>query len=93
MPNAARLLCPSPFASDRGALIGRHPSNLTPADFLEAGAPLLPVMMAIRARCLECCGGEPAEVRRCTAIRCPLWPMRMGGYPAKLRAAANGSRR
>ena len=33
---------------------------------------------AIRAKCLDCCCGQSAEVRECTARECPLWPFRMG---------------
>lgn len=32
---------------------------------------------AIRLHCLECCGWNNAEVRRCTAKKCWLWPYRM----------------
>ena len=33
---------------------------------------------AIRLRCLDCCGNQQGEVKRCTAYLCPLWPFRMG---------------
>lgn len=33
---------------------------------------------AIRLKCLDCCGGQSAEVRRCPAQDCPLWRYRMG---------------
>ena len=33
---------------------------------------------AIRLKCLDCCCGNSAEVRRCPAIKCPLWRYRMG---------------
>lgn len=33
---------------------------------------------AIRAKCLECCCGNSAEVRRCQIADCALWPWRMG---------------
>lgn len=33
---------------------------------------------AIRAKCLDCCGGQSAEVRKCPAQDCPLWLYRMG---------------
>lgn len=35
-------------------------------------------MTAIRNHCLECCGWQSAEVRRCTAPKCWLYPYRMG---------------
>ena len=33
---------------------------------------------AIRAKCLDCCCGNSAEVRKCTITTCPLWIYRMG---------------
>lgn len=33
---------------------------------------------AIRLKCLDCCCGNSAEVRRCPVTKCPLWRYRMG---------------
>jgi hypothetical protein len=33
---------------------------------------------AIRLKCLDCCCGQAAEVRKCPAESCPLWRFRMG---------------
>lgn len=33
---------------------------------------------AIRLKCLDCCAGNSAEVRRCPSMNCPLWRYRMG---------------
>ncbi len=33
---------------------------------------------AIRLKCLDCCCGQSAEVRRCPSTNCPLWIYRMG---------------
>ena len=33
---------------------------------------------AIRLKCLDCCAGQSAEVRKCPAENCPLWRYRMG---------------
>ena len=33
---------------------------------------------AIRAKCIDCCGGQPYEVKKCTVTSCPLWNYRMG---------------
>lgn len=38
---------------------------------------------AIRAYCVQCQGGEVAEVRRCPALTCPLHPFRMGKDPLR----------
>lgn len=36
---------------------------------------------AIRAKCLDCCCGNAAEVRRCPTEKCPLWEFRFGKNP------------
>ena len=36
---------------------------------------------AIRAKCLDCCGGQAIEVRNCSIKKCPLYPYRMGHRP------------
>jgi len=41
---------------------------------------LVPVR-AIRAKCLDCCGGQQREVRLCTATQCALWAYRPGTAP------------
>lgn len=41
---------------------------------------ILTPVKAIRAYCIECMGGDKAEVRRCNLI-CPLWPYRLGKNP------------
>ena len=33
---------------------------------------------AIRLKCLDCCAGQAAEVRKCPVTNCPLWRFRMG---------------
>jgi len=38
----------------------------------------LSAIQAIRRQCLECMGFQQAEVPRCTAPNCPLFPFRMG---------------
>ena len=36
---------------------------------------------AIRAKCIDCCAGQPKEVRLCACEKCPLYPYRMGHRP------------
>ena len=38
-------------------------------------------LKAIRAKCLECSGGSPKEVRFCPAEDCSLFPFRLGKNP------------
>jgi hypothetical protein len=35
-------------------------------------------LKAIRAKCLDCSGGQVKEVRQCPITSCPLYPFRMG---------------
>ncbi|TYO91461.1 hypothetical protein [Oceanicella actignis] len=81
------LLQSSPFDSDGGNLIGRDPRHVTAEEWEASGLPLLIGMRAIRAKCLDCCSGSAAEVRKCTSVRCPLWPLRMGAQPKGMAAA------
>lgn len=73
------LLEPSPYEIDRGELIGRDPRKLTGQDFEAAGVEVLIPKQAIRQFCLNCCAGQEAEVRKCIAVHCPLWALRMNG--------------
>lgn len=38
---------------------------------------------SIRAFCVQCMAYDYAEVAKCTAPKCPLFPYRMGKRPAK----------
>lgn len=44
------------------------------------------ILKAIRAKCIDCSGGEHAEVRNCTIVLCDLHPYRMGTDPAPARS-------
>jgi hypothetical protein len=81
-PHARRdtYLEPSPVTADAGLQVGKLPGSI-PLEHLRAlGHPESPIK-AIRAKCKDCCGGNEAEVRKCTAIGCALWPFRMGVNP------------
>ena len=41
------------------------------------------LLKTIRARCMDCCGYQPDEVKLCPAEDCPLWPFRLGKDPYK----------
>jgi hypothetical protein len=81
--DAARaiLLEPSPYEADGGELIGRDPRKISAEDFARAGLEGHPVLAVLRAKCVECCGGQESEVRKCVAVACPNWPYRMGANP------------
>ena len=38
-------------------------------------------LRAIREKCLDCCAGNRAEVKRCPVEKCTLHPYRMGHRP------------
>jgi hypothetical protein len=40
-------------------------------------------IQAIRQNCIDCSGGNRAEVARCTVTKCPLFPFRLGKNPNK----------
>ena len=81
------LLVKSPHKEDGGHLIGNDPRKVPLEDFpanLRGKSPA----KAIRAKCLDCSGGQASEVRKCVAIDCALWPFRMGVNPFHGRRAA-----
>jgi hypothetical protein len=47
--------------------------------------PMSPVE-AIRRKCLDCSGQQPAEVKLCEVVTCPLWPFRAGRHPSTRKA-------
>lgn len=75
-----KFLETSPYETDAGNLIGRDPRQITLADIRHLRHPESPIK-AIRAKCLDCSGDNAAEARKCVAVNCPLWPLRMGTSP------------
>lgn len=73
-----RYVEPSPVVGE--SEIGRDPRRMDTADLKALGHPTSP-MKAIRAKCLDCSGGQISEARKCTAISCPLWAFRMSKNP------------
>ena len=61
--------------------VGSDPRWLSRAELEALGHRRMSPLQAIRLRCLDCCGGQPGEVRKCTATGCPNWPFRMGKNP------------
>jgi hypothetical protein len=72
--------------TDGGQLVGRSPSDVS-SEFLSVNFSAQNRMKAIRAKCLDCCCGNAAEVRKCTATDCALWPFRLGSDPFRKRSA------
>jgi len=44
---------------------------------------VLTPIKAIRAKCIDCSGGQLSEVRLCPVTTCALWPYRMGKRPKR----------
>lgn len=74
---------------DQGHSIGRDPRRLSEAELSAAGIVSTPVLTAIREKCVDCSGGNLAEVAKCTAIACALWPFRMNTNPFRTRKDAS----
>ena len=70
--------------------VGKNPLILGGVELEKAGIERTTPLRAIRRHCLSCCGFNRAEVRRCVATRCPLWPLRMGGNPFHRKGQKNG---
>ncbi len=81
------FLTPSPYDADEGNLIGRDPREISAKERRQHFPGAAVGLKAIRAKCLDCCGGNASEVRKCVCTNCPLWPLRMGSQPKGLRAA------
>ncbi len=64
-----------------GEVVGRDPREMTQEELEAVGHRAISPMRALRLRCLDCCAGNDAEVRRCTVRKCPSWPFRMGTSP------------
>jgi hypothetical protein len=81
MGKIERDACLEPCPTEGGNLIGRDPRQMAKAGLEAAGFEPMTPMMAIRAKCLDCCAGSTQEVRYCIAVDCPSWPYRMGSNP------------
>jgi hypothetical protein len=72
-----------------GYEIGRDPRDV-PRDILAKYYPPLPGGAGngkvVRAKCMDCCCELASEVRKCTALKCALWPYRMGTNPFTRRS-------
>ena len=71
-----------------GEMVGLDPRSAGKKLLQVLGHPESP-LRAIRAFCVECSGGSAAEARKCTAVTCPLWPMRMAKNPFHAKAVSH----
>jgi hypothetical protein len=70
------------------AVEGVDPRSLT-AEELNTHFKRMSPLKAIRAKCMDCSVYHKSEVRKCTAIGCPLWPFRMRKNPWLKRNKSN----
>jgi hypothetical protein len=82
----------SPYQTDEGELIGKHPGEV-PSEILSLKFRAQKPLEAIRQRCLDCCCGNASEVRKCTAIDCPSWPFRMGTNPFRQKRSLSAEQK
>lgn len=78
--------------NDEGKLIGKDPRTVSVQEYEKAGIDSAPIMSVVRAKCLDCCSNDRSEVRKCTAVSCPLWPFRMGSNPFRSRDLSDKQR-
>jgi hypothetical protein len=50
-------------------------------ELLALGHGKVPVLEAIKEKCLDCSGGSRAEVKQCLVRKCALYPYRLGNNP------------
>jgi hypothetical protein len=86
------LLAISHDRSDGGELIGQDPRQV-PLEILSRYHGERNPLKAIRARCLDCCCGNPTEVRKCVSVTCPSWPFRMGVNPFRQKREITAEQR
>jgi hypothetical protein len=80
-------------ADEHGDPVGKDPRQIDQTELRAAGHVPLPVLKAIRAKCLDCCCGSPGEVRNCIVTTCPLWPFRMAANPWRSRKVLSSKQR
>lgn len=73
-----------------GQKIGQHPDEISEAALTALGHTARLPLEVIRMKCRDCCCGQLAEVRKCTSVRCPLWPYRLGQRPKARRRSDLG---
>lgn len=79
-PDANKTPRPGMEVNAQGETVGRDPRNMTSEELTALGHVKAPLSKIIREKCIDCSHTE-SEVRKCTAIKCVLWPYRMRKNP------------
>lgn len=77
---------------ETGKKIGQDPRDLSAPELRAAGHEPDSLLKIIRSKCIDCCGYELGEVRKCVATACELWPYRMGTNPFAKRELSEEQR-
>jgi hypothetical protein len=85
---AKRLPALEQSPADDGHLIGRDPRRMSKSELIALGHQARPLLAVIRAKCLDCVGHEPSEVRKCVAVGCSNWPYRLSHNPFRQASEA-----
>jgi hypothetical protein len=93
MLTRGRKLPPGMEIGSDGMEHGRDPRDMTRDELREMGHSPMSALKAIRMHCIDCCGGEIGEVRKCSATACPSWPFRMRRSPWKDRRVMSDEQR
>ena len=71
--------------ADARELVGQRPEQVD-SKILSLKFRAQNPLKALRQKCLDCCVGNAAEVRKCVATDCALWPFRLGINPFRKRS-------
>jgi hypothetical protein len=74
---------------EHGHEIGKNPLKISRENLVKLGHEPKPLLKVIREKCLDCVGGHPGEVAKCTCSDCPNWPYRMGRNPHRQKRATS----
>lgn len=74
----------------QGETVGRDPRKMTPEELNALGHEKSPLLKVVREKCLDCAHTE-SEVRKCTALKCVLWPYRMRKNPFSEREVSEAA--
>jgi hypothetical protein len=69
------------------------PIATTREGYIELGHQPQPILAAIRAKCIDCSGGSPNEVKLCRSVKCALFPFRMNSNPWRKEVSLSPERR
>lgn len=68
--------------------MGNNPDKITVNEWKGLKDSFPTGLDLVRRKCYDCSGENWAEVKKCTVIHCPLWPVRMGKVPKNYRKAS-----